>query len=657
MRIPRVGRRLCVVLVVLGMTGSSALAQRTEDLRTEAYRLYDSGQIRAALPYLDALLSRKHRDLQALIKRGNCYLRLEQPARAVADFNVVIGLDPLYPVAPYHDRGIANVMLGQLDAARKRLSPGHRPRSLLPRRLETAPRRGATARGLPIADWAKSYHRLGQDEEAISEYNQAIELNPGDPNNYAGRGDAYAALNQLDPALIDYNEAIRLDPNHSRAFASRGDLLARKGEIDRGLTDLEHALQIDPAFVLAHRLHGALLSYLGQNEKALADFDALIKANPKDVGALKDRGGVLVRLGNYQRAIEDLDKALALEPRRVSALLNRGAAHNGLRQYESAIADLSEAIRLDSHHSAARTNRGLAYFALRQYEPAIEDLSEAVAARPEEHRCPIQPRRGLLAAGDVRQRRRAITTPPSSWHRRSRRPTPAWATPWSSSASPIRRSRNTTWHCGLRLRMCRSIATGAMPAGSAATGAERSPTSPVPSRSIPVRPTLYVSRGWARLIAGREGANDDASAYLDLRRGDKYAPYMAILGALAARRAGRDGEANAFLDAGLANIVSPGAWPAPILRYLKHTTTAADLLAAAGDDAQAAEAHAFAGIDLLSRGFKADALEHLRWLLDHAADRERGARAGARDPAAHRQPELRCRNRFLDERAGIGPGV
>ena len=46
------------------------------------------------------------------------------------------------------------------------------------------------------------YSRLmGQDEEAISEYNQAIELNPGDPNNHAGRGDAYAALNQLDPAL------------------------------------------------------------------------------------------------------------------------------------------------------------------------------------------------------------------------------------------------------------------------------------------------------------------------------------------------------------------------------------------------------------------------------------------------------------------------
>ena len=44
MRNPRVGRGLCVVLV-LSMTGSSTLAQRTSDLRDQAFRLYDAGDI------------------------------------------------------------------------------------------------------------------------------------------------------------------------------------------------------------------------------------------------------------------------------------------------------------------------------------------------------------------------------------------------------------------------------------------------------------------------------------------------------------------------------------------------------------------------------------------------------------------------------------
>jgi hypothetical protein len=132
----------------------------------------------------------------------------------------------------------------------------------------------------------------------------------------------------------------------------------------------------------------------------------------------------------------------------------------------------------------------------------------------------------------------------------------------------------------------------------------------------PQRADTYVSRGWARLVASRDGADDDARAYLNLRRGDRYAAYMAILGALGARRAGRDAEADAFLDAGLAGIASPRAWPAPILRYLKHTLSLSDLLATAADDAQAAEAHALAGLDLLFAGFKSEAIEHLRAVRD-----------------------------------------
>ena len=158
----------------------------------------------------------------------------------------------------------------------------------------------------------------------------------------------------LDPALTDYNEAIRLDPNHSRAFASRGTCCHRQGEIDRGVDATSTRPPARSGLRPRPPAPRRLLSYLGQNEKALADYDALIQANPKDAGALKDRGGVLVRMGKYQRAIEDLDKAIPLDPRRASALLNRGAAHNGLRQYDRAIADLTRRSSSTAHHAGAR---------------------------------------------------------------------------------------------------------------------------------------------------------------------------------------------------------------------------------------------------------------------------------------------------------------
>lgn len=125
-------------------------------------------------------------------------------------------------------------------------------------------------------------------------------------------------------------------------------------------------------------------------------------------------------------------------------------------------------------------------------------------------------------------------------------------------------------------------------------------------------------RGWARLIDGRPGADEDARAYLGLRRGDDpYAAYMAILATLSTRRDGQSRHASDLLDQALANA-PPTTWPAPVLRYLKHTINAQELLAAAPGDDQAAEAHAFLGLDLLFSGFSSDALIHLRWVCDHA---------------------------------------
>ncbi len=269
---------------MLALTGGPALAQRTSDLRAEAFRLYDAGQYREALPYLDAVVGRRHRDIEAHIKRGNAHLRLDQPEQALADFDSMVPFAPSYP-GVFAGRGIAHTMLGQLDAARDDFT-----RAIVLYQRPTFP--GILVGGSDInSSWNVSnpppdyhdfkgrgqaiahcglgqvYHRMGQDERAIVEYNLAIRINPLDPNSHAGRGDAYAALDQVGPALADYDEAIRLAPNHAHAIASRGEALARLGETARALADFDRAIRIDPGSARARRLRGALLSRLGATRR------------------------------------------------------------------------------------------------------------------------------------------------------------------------------------------------------------------------------------------------------------------------------------------------------------------------------------------------------------------------------------------------------
>jgi len=92
--------------------------------------------------------------------------------------------------------------------------------------------------------------------------------------------------------------------------------------------------------------------------------------------------------------------------------------------------------------------------------------------------------------------------------------------------------------------------------------------------------------------------------------------YAAILGDLAARRAGKDDEARKFLD----DVKSNGdttAWPYPIVRYLRGEIDEKELLTASTDDDKRTESHANLGIDLSLKGKPDEATAHFRWVKEH----------------------------------------
>ncbi|MDE0325493.1 MAG: tetratricopeptide repeat protein, partial [Candidatus Poribacteria bacterium] len=52
---------------------------------------------------------------------------------------------------------------------------------------------------------------------------EAIRINPDDAIAYHNRGLAKSKLGHLEGAISDYNEALRIDPNNAKARANRED--------------------------------------------------------------------------------------------------------------------------------------------------------------------------------------------------------------------------------------------------------------------------------------------------------------------------------------------------------------------------------------------------------------------------------------------------
>ena len=64
---------------------------------------------------------------------------------------------------------------------------------------------------------------LGKYEEAIKDYDKAIELDPDYSDAYNNRGLAKYYLDKYGEAIKDFNKVIELTPNYTNAYYDRGN--------------------------------------------------------------------------------------------------------------------------------------------------------------------------------------------------------------------------------------------------------------------------------------------------------------------------------------------------------------------------------------------------------------------------------------------------
>jgi tetratricopeptide (TPR) repeat protein len=94
----------------------------------------------------------------------------------------------------------------------------------------------------------KGNYRLedGQFDEAVKEFNIALDKNPDMTNAHLGLAITYMQTNKPDMAMAEFNRTIELAPEMAAAYANRGILYDRLSEYERALADYRKALALDP---------------------------------------------------------------------------------------------------------------------------------------------------------------------------------------------------------------------------------------------------------------------------------------------------------------------------------------------------------------------------------------------------------------------------
>lgn len=199
---------------------------------------------------------------------------------------------------------------------------------------------------------------------------------------YLGRCDAYRARRQNDRAILDCNEAIELNPAAARAFASRSAIHAARRRHEQALADIGEAIRLDPKAAQFYISRGTLRTAGRAFADALADFNAAIDIDPTSPLAYVRRADVHRRLGQLDRAIADYDEALRLQPRYVAGYYLRGGAFSESGRHEKALADYTDAVRLNPRLAVAYDARAWAYFKLGKASEGLPDVEQALKLQP-----------------------------------------------------------------------------------------------------------------------------------------------------------------------------------------------------------------------------------------------------------------------------------
>ena len=222
-----------------------------------------------------------------------------------------------------------------------------------------------------------TYQRNYVYENDLTLWNDVISGSPNKARAYNDRGDVFTVQNKLDEALRDYNKAIELQDSYPSAYSNRGYILTKMHKYDQALKDLNKAIELRPKFDIAYNNRGNLYSKMAKKDSALNDFNTAIELNPAYSDAYSNRGQLLTTENRFDDALSDLNKSIEINPNYPNAYLNRGCLYNNIKKRQDALIDLNKAIELNINFAEAFFNRGIVELNMNNKDEACKDWQHA----------------------------------------------------------------------------------------------------------------------------------------------------------------------------------------------------------------------------------------------------------------------------------------
>ncbi len=186
-------------------------------------------------------------------------------------------------------------------------------------------------------------------QEAIEYLTRELAEHPQNGKAWYYRGVCHANTGAVDAALSDFDRALELTPGDANALLRRSELNTASKKYEAAITDLEAVLRTHQAGPIAeHALMGIgeVRMRNGDHTAAIVIYDRLVAIAPSDARSWFNRGIAHAHHGEHQQAFDDLSKAIKLDGWMYKAYTSRAIELIHLDRKAEACPDLSKAEEL-----------------------------------------------------------------------------------------------------------------------------------------------------------------------------------------------------------------------------------------------------------------------------------------------------------------------
>jgi tetratricopeptide (TPR) repeat protein len=160
----------------------------------------------------------------------------------------------------------------------------------------------------------------GDLQEAIAQYQKALEINPDYAEARNNLGYALQQKGDMEGAVAQYQQVLEVNPDYENARFNLGVALFLKGDLEGAIAQYRKALEIRPGDSEAQNNLGMALAREGRVDEAIASYRRAIQINPRFADACDNLGLAHFRKGETKEAFESWQQALEIKPGQISAL-------------------------------------------------------------------------------------------------------------------------------------------------------------------------------------------------------------------------------------------------------------------------------------------------------------------------------------------------